>query len=169
MTSLNTAPAATVTEQPTDDTATPARQQPTAANTVVRWGPGEMGRGCCWTLFTCPYRASQASCLSSITEQERDFANFCNVRSVLTFFSLANHICSGFLLAQRASRKTANSTAATRMWVLSQGGYARLCGVVVKMDEEAAAKTTPLLWLVPVVMVVCARMVCPCTGGQLAA
>lgn len=82
---LNTAPTATVTEQPADDdgaTPAPQQQQPNAANTVVRWGPGEMGRGCCWTISTCPYRASQASRISSITEREKDFANFCYVRSL---------------------------------------------------------------------------------------
>ncbi|CAN0257117.1 unnamed protein product [Ectocarpus sp. 4 AP-2014] len=56
-------------------------QQPVAdvPNTVVRWGPGEMGRGCCWTVATCPFRACQASSISSISEQEKDFAHFCNV------------------------------------------------------------------------------------------
>lgn len=90
MASLNTTTAA-VTEQPTDDGAPPVPQSP-MVNTMVRWGPGEMGRGCCWTLFTCPYRASQASPLSSITEQERDFANFCNVS--LVYISCRLLICS---------------------------------------------------------------------------
>ncbi|CAM9781000.1 unnamed protein product [Ectocarpus sp. 13 AM-2016] len=49
------------------------------STTMVGWGPGELGRGCCWTIATCPYRATQATRLSSITEQQKDFAHFCNV------------------------------------------------------------------------------------------
>lgn len=106
--SLNIAPNATVTEQPAHDdgAATPApQQQSTAANTVVRWGPGEMGRGCCWTVFTCPYRASQASRISSITEQERDFAHFCYVRPLFLTSLFAAYVpkstCLGVLLDPR--------------------------------------------------------------------
>ncbi|CAM9484931.1 unnamed protein product [Ectocarpus sp. 8 AP-2014] len=79
--------AAAVTEQPPADDGTSGlvgpmgTEEPTVgvSNTMVNWGPGEMGMSCCWTIFSCPYRATQASRLSSITEQQRDFAHFCNV------------------------------------------------------------------------------------------